>query len=596
MDTRPTEQTTPTNAVAKARPMGPRRDATRPKGGRFAPPPKAADNKGVIPNSPFEAATKVLSTYIESLDEEFRSTFSKHARAVLQAYATHFRNKMDFERQKDDDTFIPQPCRHVLTLQPYKNVEKDNRFKDLLRETDVAVKNAQLLMKKSYMKCIELNVESLKFDIAKAFVIAMPAIAKLQLASDDLLDVSVHLVMADLLTHQKVDILSFLGTTENKVAELYCQFHQLDSFPQPSNPPLFQAHPTQAQPTRVLQIRGGSGEHDPGRGRGRGIRTPNPYSVSQTPNHSGGRSAAQQSQARPARHDVRGINLHRERLAAEQAATHGNFPEHESLSQFDYNEGGDGTHTSDAQNNHNAQRGVTFNAGADDDTAGGATPPDDNGGGGNNNNNSAQGEEVEGGFVDDIGVPPAPQTTYNTAAELLQREKLKTLHLKLVDYMNNLFVRPREIYKQKVEQNAKRARIQKVAKELETTTLADSVAEAIQAEGTATPRTIKILIRKSVEEAVANRAKKQQGKSNSSSSNSGGGQRQGGARQKKKSPTPPQPSNQKTPKQSKKSRGKKSGGRGSGNASDGGSSRGKSPRPNNKSRGNGKRSSTSKQK
>lgn len=76
---------------------------------------------------------------------------------------------------------------------------------------------------------------------------------------DNLLGVGLHLVVVDLLPHEKVDILSSRGTMEETLAALNCKLHQLDSYGQPSNPPLFPATTAAAQPTMAFAMHGSRG-------------------------------------------------------------------------------------------------------------------------------------------------------------------------------------------------------------------------------------------------------------------------------------------------------------------------------------------------
>ena len=181
--------------------------------------------------------------------------------------------------------------------------------------------------------------------------------------------------------------------------------------------------------------------------------------------------------------------------------------------------------------------------------------------------------------------PLALQPTYQTAAEIRRRERLKVVHHRMVEYVEQLFVKPRQEYLRRVHWNAQKLRVKQATLQLKKNSMADRVATAVQAEGSTTPRTIRVLIKEGIENANKKKAASTSSKSSNSSKNSAGAQQQGGALQKKKSPA-----------SSKKNRGratsKQSGARGKGNATDGDDSRDKKPRSKSKSRGSGKRSST----
>jgi len=569
----------------------------RPDGQQQLPPgSKQAGTSNVIPKTPFEAGTAAYSQYVESLDESYRKLFRKHAAAVLQAYATHFNAKSNFLRERDDDDYVPQPCRHVLTLQPKKAVEKDPRFKDLLRDTDDAVKRAQLLLKKQYMKCVELNVEQLQLDVIEVFATAMPAIAKLQLASDDLLDESADRVVSDLLRHQKVNILKFLGTTEEDFAKIYCTVHKLDSFPPSSNPPLFtnDAAPAQA-PVLLLRGGGGGGVTNPyvSRGSGDGNRAPpGPPPIN--------------ANTRTPQSALRAENLNRDRFNVEDESTQLGITQLGQTS-FDYDEEGNAQQanrpaTQDSTDEQ--QQRVEFDVGGAGGRREGDTMDTSADVGERRNNPGANAENNEegaqrGGQAQGQAGPPPIRTpggqaqdgaarNYLTAAQLLRRGKLKTLHYKMVEFVEYLFVRPRIAYDEKVEQNARRMRMRRVEKELETVQLADRVAEAVAAEGTTTPKTIRVLIKDGIAAAEAKRKKQQDEQKNDKpepkkSKNSKGAQRSGGAQTKKKSPIPNP--NKKSKDQDASGR---KGPRGRGSANAGRGTKGKKPRSKSKPRGSGK--------
>ena len=66
------------------------------------------------------------------------------------------------------------------------------------------------------------------------------------------------------------------------------------------------------------------------------------------------------------------------------------------------------------------------------------------------------------------------------------------------------FVKPRQAYKQQVLLNEQSLRLLKVEKRLTMTDKADKVSAAVQAEGTASARTIKVMIQDAVKDANNN--------------------------------------------------------------------------------------------
>ena len=555
------------------------------------PPPQGGQNNNPdeddIPTTPFVSGEAVFSSYVESLDDELRSLFRKHAHAVLQAFASHYNANAKFEKERDDDGFVPQSCRHVLTLQPKAVVQKDDRFSDLLRETDEVVREAELLMKKQFMKCRGMNVESLHFDIARNFAIALPEIAKLQLASDDMSEVSPHLIVADLLTNQKESILSFLGVTEDKLSQLYCEAHGLDNFPTPSDPPLF-VDPSLAVQPMASALRGRSGRE-----------VINPYAQR---GGSGRRSpvtpATTQRQQNAPESALQGVHLDRERLTTIANMDQGIFTQ-ASTNEFSYGGGEEAKSTdADATNTTASRRSVGF-VGEGERTNDGASATINDGGEENiNNRDETMNEETEDGgdtrrqqqqqppHAQNV-TPLAQQNVFQTAANMQHRERLKKVHHKMVRYVDNLFVRPRIEYRRRVDRNAQRMRVKIAEKELKKVSMADKVADAVQKEGSTTPRTIKVLITDGIEKAMEKKSKGQNSKPSPSSKNSGGAQQQGGARQKKKSPAS-------SKKNSNKNTSKRGSARGRSNATEGNDSKRTRSSSKNRPQGSSARSKTKK--
>lgn len=227
-------------------------------------------------NTPFELGVATANRFIATLHPDLQPLLKGHAEKVLLAHATHFRNRKTYEKEKNDDTIIPSPCKHVISLKPRAVVAKDPGFNDLVRETDAIVLRCQLMMKEQWMKCQEMNVQSYKDDIARAFAKALPQLAGLLLAQEGLEPREHHTVVANLLTHNRDDVLAFLNVTDDWFAAEYCKIHSLDRFPTPTTPNIPQqpAVPHVTTPTGPIDLRGGAGGTETLDGRGRGRRTP----------------------------------------------------------------------------------------------------------------------------------------------------------------------------------------------------------------------------------------------------------------------------------------------------------------------------------
>ena len=210
--------------------------------------------------TPFEAGSAVYSRYIETLQPDLQPLLLEHAYAVYQAFSTYFRAKEKYEKEKNDTSFIPKTCNISITLQPRKQVAKSEGFNELTRETETIVNQCRQLLKIQYMKGVEMNVLDLKDDIAKAYAKALPAIAKVFMAQEDVEGESPHKIIADLLRFDRVRALSFLKVTDESFAATYCTINGLASFPTAREPPLFARGVAAANPTAVtpLPLRGGS--------------------------------------------------------------------------------------------------------------------------------------------------------------------------------------------------------------------------------------------------------------------------------------------------------------------------------------------------
>ena len=82
---------------------------------------------------PFEAGEAVYTRHIATLHTDMQPLLTPHAYAVFQAFATYYRSKESWQKEKDNATFIPKTCNISLTLQPRKIVEQSQGFKGLAR-------------------------------------------------------------------------------------------------------------------------------------------------------------------------------------------------------------------------------------------------------------------------------------------------------------------------------------------------------------------------------------------------------------------------------------------------------------------------------
>ena len=74
-----------------------------------------------------------------------------------------------------------------------------------------------------------------------------------------------HCSVADLLSHNRDEAISFLNVSNEDFAQLYCQEHALEIFPAQSSPPLIETAPAPAAPAQqegALELRGGNGDED----------------------------------------------------------------------------------------------------------------------------------------------------------------------------------------------------------------------------------------------------------------------------------------------------------------------------------------------
>ena len=99
-------------------------------------------------------------------------------------------------------------------LKPLSAVEKDPGFKYLLRETASVVLGCRKLLKPLAMKCTKRNVKSLKDKITGDFTKAIPTIAKILIAQEDIKNAKKHNVVSDLLKHNRDETIFLLNEAD----------------------------------------------------------------------------------------------------------------------------------------------------------------------------------------------------------------------------------------------------------------------------------------------------------------------------------------------------------------------------------------------
>ena len=196
--------------------------------------------------SPLQAGTDQIKEFVAiSLHPEIQTSVVTPAVAALTRYSTWFHANEKVTREVNDDNIVPPNCARTLKLQPLREIEDSEGYRNLRRETDDVEKQVQLLLKKQHMKCMQMNVDAHHHAIARIFAEALPSIADLLLADYGVEGHDKHTVVADLLVNARDDVLAFLNVRDEQFGNIYCAAHGLTSFPTSSNPPLFRVnHPT----------------------------------------------------------------------------------------------------------------------------------------------------------------------------------------------------------------------------------------------------------------------------------------------------------------------------------------------------------------
>ena len=98
--------------------------------------------------------------------------------------------------------------------------------------------------------------------------------------------------------------------------------------------------------------------------------------------------------------------------------------------------------------------------------------------------------------------PPPPAPGFETALRVKRRGELVKVHYHMIEIFEQAFKKPRTMYDKQVKANETTIRIKKVAKNQVINKKADQVAEAIQAEGTVDPKTVRVMIIDEVGRAI----------------------------------------------------------------------------------------------
>ena len=536
--------------------------------------------------TPIGLGYSTADRYIASLHRDLQPSFLHHAHAVLLAYATYFRSRKSYEKEKNDNDQIPKAANICLPLKPRSVVAKQEGFKSLVRETVTVVENCRQLLKIQWMKCAEMNVASQQHDIARAFAESLPKIAELLLAEDGIEHCDRHRVVADFLQYKKADVLSFLGLTEADSTTFmneYCNIHSLDSFPTPSAPSLFFVSlPVRAQQQEAMPLRGGNDDQsvlDPSTHQQivRNPYTPTPIAAAAAASRQS-TAAAAAAATTPIRN---GLEMTAEQLAASSArfeSAHGHdYLDGLSANEFDYggpSQGQDqapiavltttpanpnvtpnnldrqfqGADNTDDASMANADDGADIDE-ATEPTA--TTEP---------NPTPEQQQQAAAGQQPAPAQQPTPLGGFESALRVKRRGELVKIHYCMIEIYDQAFKKPRTVYDKQVQANETTLRIKKVAKNQMIKKKADQVAEAIQAEGTVDPKTVRVMIidevdrqfreveavknanKKNAQQSQAARNKQSQRDKSPSSKKAKGAQRRGGAHSSKKK-LPSQPSN-----------------------------------------------------
>ena len=110
------------------------------------------------------------------------------------------------------------------------------------------------------------------------------------------------------------------------------------------------------------------------------------------------------------------------------------------------------------------------------------------------NPNPEQQQVAAAGQQQATAQPPPPIPGFETALRVKRKGKLVKIHYCMVEIFEQAFKKPQAMYDKQVKANETTIHIRKVAKNQVIKKKAGQVAEAIQAEGTVDPKTVRMMI------------------------------------------------------------------------------------------------------
>ena len=472
-----------------------------------------------------QANKKIIST----LHPSMHTSVVQYAESYLKQYATAYQAQRQYDKDANDPSYVASSAKLSFTLQPKEVVSTSPEFNDLLRETQLIVKECRDRLTKQHLACTLMNNKALKAEVIDAFAQYLYDIADLLFPQEDIQGMSPHVAVANLLHSNRDEAIAFLKIDTEQFRAIYCRVHGLDTIPPPSNPP---PPPVNFEFAEVLamSLRGGGGTDDglnssnnnslvvrpptpreslqaqqvelarqlnPYSGRGRGARLINNVTQGNTPtlaiNSTPFRSAAElleeqnntPLQQRPTSLAAAAATP----VAAPVAAAPAPTPQLTNNNVNNVNNiEGQGIPAAD---NTSTDNDIDMEDSADNNN-------NNNGEGGNNqqpppqNNNNNINNNGGGG-----GGAPSP-----AGGGLAPNPKLISVHSQLLTIIQEVFVKPLALYEQQVDTNDTTARINKVVRRKKIINTADKVAATVANERQVPIHEDKSLVKVMIKEEV----------------------------------------------------------------------------------------------
>ena len=210
--------------------------------------------------APVELAIRTIETFCSStLHHKMTHNVSDRASDFAKKYSRWFHKDKAYQKQKDDPDFIPHSAKVKLILHPVTDVAERPGFLAVSREAAEVVKQCHLLLREPVLKVTKMNTDSLLVEAQKAFVNALPDIAELLIADEDVEKYNKHQAVADLMGFKRQHCLTFIRLKEKEFIELYKSTHSLSKFPTP-NPAHYPAEPPTTNASRNNNNNGSGGE------------------------------------------------------------------------------------------------------------------------------------------------------------------------------------------------------------------------------------------------------------------------------------------------------------------------------------------------